>query len=413
MTDREALYRAVLESPDDDTLRLIYADALEEEGDARRAAFVRAQVEFAHLPDFDPARVHARYHDREKMFGARWVLKLPPLPSGLEWAREPFRRGFPADIRARDPAAFVSHADQLFRHYPIESLELAVARVTDVREFARCPWLSRLVRLSVAQGVGGQAAARLLDSDYYDRLRELHVGAGLTTASTATAIVSSRSFRQLTTLSCRDDQTGGRALVNELTRLADPPRLRNLDLSGNRLTAEQLGRLLRAPALSDVEQLILNDNNLGSEGMRVLSTIHLPQLHTIQLVRTRPEVQGVQSLILMSKNETLRSLSLGGNNLPPDTANILARAPLPGLRVLDLRDNRLGDAGAIALSQNAHLQNLVRLDLASNLVEDEGADALVASPNLSGLIHLDLHENVISPPAAARLKKRFGDRVLL
>ena len=37
MTDREALYRAILENPDDDTLRLIYADALEEEGDSQRA----------------------------------------------------------------------------------------------------------------------------------------------------------------------------------------------------------------------------------------------------------------------------------------------------------------------------------------------------------------------------------------
>ena len=38
VTDREALHRAILADPDDDTLRLVYADALEEEGDSRRAA---------------------------------------------------------------------------------------------------------------------------------------------------------------------------------------------------------------------------------------------------------------------------------------------------------------------------------------------------------------------------------------
>ena len=55
MTDREALFRAILADPDDDTLRLIYADALEEEGDVRRAAFVRTRVQLANVPEYDPA----------------------------------------------------------------------------------------------------------------------------------------------------------------------------------------------------------------------------------------------------------------------------------------------------------------------------------------------------------------------
>lgn len=41
MTDREALLAAILADPGDDALRLVYADCLEEEGEAERAAFVR------------------------------------------------------------------------------------------------------------------------------------------------------------------------------------------------------------------------------------------------------------------------------------------------------------------------------------------------------------------------------------
>ena len=44
-TDRAALYRGILERPDDDVARLVYADWLEENGEAERAEFIRLQVE--------------------------------------------------------------------------------------------------------------------------------------------------------------------------------------------------------------------------------------------------------------------------------------------------------------------------------------------------------------------------------
>ena len=50
MTDRDALYRAILDYPDDDTPRLIFADVLDEEDDPDRAAFIRAQVALAAVP---------------------------------------------------------------------------------------------------------------------------------------------------------------------------------------------------------------------------------------------------------------------------------------------------------------------------------------------------------------------------
>ena len=59
MTDLDALHRAILDHPDDDTLRLIYADALEDDGESRRAAFIRAQVELARLPELLGTRVEA------------------------------------------------------------------------------------------------------------------------------------------------------------------------------------------------------------------------------------------------------------------------------------------------------------------------------------------------------------------
>ncbi|MCE9566987.1 MAG: TIGR02996 domain-containing protein [Planctomycetes bacterium] len=414
MTDLEALYQAILESPDDNTLRLIYADALEEEGDPRRAAFIRTQVQLCHVPEYDPAWVRIRFHDRDKMPGA-WLRELPSLPDGLDWLRShPFRRGLPANVETEFTATFVAHADELFERFPIEAVELANAELSAVREFAAAPWISRLVRLSITEGLGRGSVRFLFGSTHYERLRELHIGAVLTTIATARDVVRSRMFRQLTTLSCRDDRAGGQTFVNELTQLADPPRLRILDLLGNRLNSERVTRLVASPAVSAVEELDLSDNNLRAESLQAIANANLPHLRSLRLLRARPEEAGIEALANSPVLAELRSLTLGGDYLTVPSAVMLAASPrVSNLRVLDLSENRLEDAGAIALANSRHLQNLVHLDLSSNLIEDDGAAALTESPHLEGLIYLNLHGNIISPPIVARLKRRFGDRVFL
>lgn len=47
MTDLVALRDAILANPDDDTVRLVYADHLEEVGQEVYAAFIRTQIEVA------------------------------------------------------------------------------------------------------------------------------------------------------------------------------------------------------------------------------------------------------------------------------------------------------------------------------------------------------------------------------
>jgi uncharacterized protein (TIGR02996 family) len=47
---------AILEDPDDDTPRLVYADWLQEHVDPERGEFIRVQVELARLPPGDERR---------------------------------------------------------------------------------------------------------------------------------------------------------------------------------------------------------------------------------------------------------------------------------------------------------------------------------------------------------------------
>jgi len=419
VTDREALFRAILANPDDDTLRLIYADALEEANDTQRAAFIRSQVQLARLPEYDPAWIRFKYIDREKLFGDL-LDELPALPEGIEWSSDPFRSGLPAAIKARTAESFVRHAEELFAIAPIEDLELTGVGLPEAQGFANCPWLDRLIRLSVPPGLGRYLARILLGSSHYVRLRELHIGAGLSTRGTVSSVLRSGVFKQLTALSYRDDLRNragsgyaGDGFVNELIKLSEPPHLQKLDLSENRLTEASLMQLLPAQILHDVEELDLSDNNLGSEGFRVIAAAKLPKLRSLNLSRTRPEVSGVRSLCETGFLSDIRSLNLSTNHLHSSVGEVLAESKaIVNLRVLDLRQNRLGDEGVIALANSPNLRNLAFLDLTENQIGDAGIDALINSPYLAGIVFLLIFGNSVSPENATRLVQRFEGGVI-
>ena len=68
MTHAEAFLQAILEDPADDAPRLIYADWLEENGDAGRADFIRIQCELARLPEGDPRRPALGYQEQQLLW---------------------------------------------------------------------------------------------------------------------------------------------------------------------------------------------------------------------------------------------------------------------------------------------------------------------------------------------------------
>jgi uncharacterized protein (TIGR02996 family) len=414
MTDLEALYRAILDQPDDDTPRLIYADALEDTGGAERAALIRLQVEAARGEEYDPAAIRVRCFRGNAPSGIEWLAELPELPDGLQWAALPFRRGFLSEIEARDGAAFVAHAAQVCALAPIDSLRFTATHVAEADALRRCESLARIARLEFPDGLSGPFARQLLNSPHLTRLTELVVGAGMTVQSAAQALVRSRAFGRLTSLSWRDDHRRGGSIVTELTRHTHLLALKRLDLSGNRITAERVTRLVASPALASVEVLNLSDNNLGPEGLQALAAARLPQLRSLHLAQSRPEEAGTQALVEADFLGNLRSLNLASNNLNAWAARVLAQSPsAANLRVLDLHDNRIGDSGAAALAASPYFAGLLHLDLASNALGDAAATALVESPHLGELIALDLGGNTLSESARDRLRERFGERVLL
>src|SRR5262245_56767217 len=97
---RTSLYQAILDEPEDDGPRLVYADWLEEYGseeDRPRADLVRVQVELARLPEGDGRR-KALERRQEAVFRGRkkaWKDELPRL-RGVRWGE--FERGFVGEV---------------------------------------------------------------------------------------------------------------------------------------------------------------------------------------------------------------------------------------------------------------------------------------------------------------------------
>src|SRR5437879_10706296 len=77
MSDQVSLLLAILNSPDDQTLRLVYADWLEEHGDPR-AELIRLECQLTAMTEDDPARQHlqARESGLVKQYGKRWFGPL-------------------------------------------------------------------------------------------------------------------------------------------------------------------------------------------------------------------------------------------------------------------------------------------------------------------------------------------------
>jgi uncharacterized protein (TIGR02996 family) len=103
MSDERDLLAAIWEHPHDDTVRLAYADWLQENGQPERAEFIRVQCELAALGEWDDSPRKSELEQREKSLWAKhakaWKAHLPP---NLQKTAG-FHRGFPMPSRARSP----------------------------------------------------------------------------------------------------------------------------------------------------------------------------------------------------------------------------------------------------------------------------------------------------------------------
>jgi uncharacterized protein (TIGR02996 family) len=318
MTCDEAFLESILEEPDDDAPRLIYADWLDEHGEGERAEFIRVQVELSRLGNRDSRLPALRQREAELL--SRQEAWLGPLRRRVDRWR--FVRGL----------AHLSGGAMFF-----------AAREAEGEAEA---W-----RMVAALALEGLATDQL------------------------TLLVGYSRRLPLTALSIQGDAMTGVGLLSASPQMAWLSRLR---LHAPGLNAESIRLLGTSPHLSRLTCLFLPSNGLGSEEAAALACwSHAGRLRELRLQANHIGPAGVAALAGSPALARLEVLDLDGSPVGDAGAESLASSPhLAGLRELDLRGTGLGRIGAEALASSPHLASLEWLYVYRNPLGKAGQDIL-------------------------------------
>jgi uncharacterized protein (TIGR02996 family) len=408
MSTEAALLRAIRESPDEDTPRLIYADYLDEEGAASRAEFIRLQVARARLPEYDPAR--AALEDREhELLGAHecaWLGVEPDADGLTEWEWD---RGFVHEVAA-NPSFMRGPGADLCAAHPVRRWRVQGGQsdlIDDLREAGREAWFARFEALDLAGWYStiGELSGFLLRSNSA-RLRELDL-TGRPGLADLPEVLSDAPFRdQLKALRCGgtgyfgDD---GRLDARELGRALGATRLEELGVAGTYLSADDLGVLLGAPCCQALASLDLRSNGVGAIGWTAFGEAPC-SLRDLDLSGTPLGTNMSDAPLDCASLRDLRRLQLNGCRCDPPGLRAL-----PGSRfwhqaeALRMNEGAIAEGGLAPLFAVPGSPALRTLDVAGNWLRDAGVAQLCAAPWADCVAYLDLSHNYLTDGALRTL----------
>lgn len=373
-SERECLLAAVAANPDADLPRLVYADWLEERGEAVRAHFIRLQV--AEWRDPEPWELSAAPRPSSVLadgYRHEWLSALPA--NQRPWVR--FERGFAETLSS--PKMRTGFLRLLERPHgelaTVRRAELypgARPRAGDTERVATSPGLARLRELvAVAGGSEGLNTARIAASP---RLTNL-----------ASLTLTGPGYRSLPVPA--PESLGLRRLVMSADLLvpAGPPPtfpiLTDLELTARVLNLSALRPLLRGELAPNLSRLWL----------------HIPGVPARQLVA---------DLDLPN----LRHLALGNHG--PEVAEVVRLGPLaPRLKGLSFAGPRFPLATFARLVESPTLPNLTRLDMLTNCAADALADYLLNSDAALRLDKLCVGIGWAATSRAGRLREKYGAKL--
>jgi uncharacterized protein (TIGR02996 family) len=428
----EAFLCAISEAPEDEVLRLVYADWLDEKGKPERAELIRVQCELTHFTEDHPRRAVLEDREADLLIAheADWRAELPTLPEYCSWG--PFVRGFVEEVRFDEAQDLLARAEEILTVTPLIRLWLDGCDATELLSLGRAGVLARLRWFQIS-GAGAAEACQLAELPDFTNLRELQFIFSKVGDEGARALASSPHLSRLERIAFNSNglqAEGVEALLTSPTLtslvtldlgynwrdasrwmpiLAASPRLarfKELCLDGVALEAQNLDLwrpLFASPYAANLQALNLHANHIGDEGVQELvSSPFLRGLTDLTLSANRISGAGVAVLASAPAFAGLQRLCLNYNNLSDDAAVALAEASqMRGLSTLEANQNAIGDAGVAALAASPNARHLRKLDLWGNRVSAAAARAIAESPLLARLSTLRLSGEITSEGAAA------------
>lgn len=373
--DRAAFLRAIYAAPDDDTPRLVFADWLDEHGEAKRAEFIRVSCELEQVEEFGP-RWRTLCERSQKLL----------RPNRAKWSREladrkllniEFRRGFVGEVTIYSKR-FVADAAKLLALAPIQRVKLADldrrGGNVPLDDVLACPAVSRLRGLDLANTrLPDSAVEQVAACENLRGLRELALDASELTGDACRALLRSEHLAGLTdlTLAVRfDSNAAGNELASALAAEPGLQRIARLTLRGSGVGPVGAKALAGSPHAAGLRYLAVSGGGLSGD----------------YSAETRLGPKGVQALA--------------------------GSANLAGLTALVVTGQEIGLGGVQALADSPHLAGLRHLDLSGNPFTPAMVAALVGSKGLGKLVSLELRHDGTSAERA-RLKGRFPDAVVV
>jgi uncharacterized protein (TIGR02996 family) len=215
-----AFLGAILDNPNDDDLRLVFADWLADHDEPNRGEFLRTQVALARMDADDPRRAGSTAREQALLaqHKAAWL--------GSSWSESltgvRFWRGLVHEVTIH-PRLLYDSAEDFFRLFPLvrqvrfyqtsdrvqELLNFHHEPKEYYAELLRSPYMARLEMLSLRDNqVGDEAVIALAGSPHVAGLKSLDLSINQIGDAGAQALAASPYLTQLTELALGENRVG-------------------------------------------------------------------------------------------------------------------------------------------------------------------------------------------------------------
>lgn len=450
MSDADALLRAIVRHPDDDTPRLVYADWLQENGRGEEAEFLRAQCRLAAGGPTDPeyAELSLREDELRAWLGTHGPRPRPTFPGGLSveggnrwWTYT--HRGFPRFLEfdgyerhgTKAMRALANALERAFDALPARWLVLRFVTVAQLRTLLKQPVMAGLSQLTVQLSATGdeatEAARALAACRHLRNLRGLALAFANPDAACEAlargpwenlewfsptsyvigpagmrALAGAEWFRRLSELLLTDGLPDG--TFDALARGPALARLHTLDITQSAIPEDEWQAFARSRAFPALAKLTVSYGDMSGGRVGALSEgAHAPRV--LNLRSCGLGAGAGAALAAAPWAAGLTALDLGNNDLPAADLRALAGCDALGaLRVLDLSGNSLGPTALSALARNPALRGLRALHLNRHVGTASAAgpghyERFLARLDLPDLRYLDLSGCPLGARAARQL----------
>jgi uncharacterized protein (TIGR02996 family) len=450
----DGFLRAICESPDEDAPRLIYADWLDENGDADRAEFIRLQCALESGGPFGPGRraLLRREWVLVRRHGERWIqqdgLADVVAPDSL-WHYPPktrFRRGFVDRAWFVSPDDFLRAATSLFARAPITGISLWSAYQVPAEQSA---WFRNTYVVVSSRAHGPPQAPpephgtefpapdefqRLVASPQFARLRSFAMGSIYADRRHLELLATSPAATHLRELDLSDNI----CIVGEAwTALAESPALaglRSLSLDECHLRASGLRALVSSPHLGNLERLSLEADPtrsaVGAEGIRLICESHaLRQLRELNLCGQAGGAAGLHALAGWPGLARLTRLDIshfsadedGPDDMAPAWAEFVRSPHWGELRELNLEGGNLEELEPVLAGPNLATLRILTFAYPFQRYEgqdeiplqNEAAKLLARCPHFADGLEVQISRKGLSKAGRRLLRDRFGEGLVL